>query len=223
MQLISHRGAAGIAEQNSYDAIQKAKAYNPACIEIDVHRTSDGVFIVFHGEIKQTYTGNDRSETFEQLKALHPHLLRLDELLVKDDASCPFMFDIKCNDSIDDLITFLKEATMPSNVFFTAPHIEAIIQLKKAFPTAKTFVAQKFIAGPFKAHQLATKHHLDGVSLSKWWLNPITYRLCIRNQKHLMIYTVDSLLGMKIINKLYDRVMLCTNYPNRFVSAFSKK
>ncbi|NBU33563.1 glycerophosphodiester phosphodiesterase [bacterium] len=222
MSLVSHRGAAGLAHENSWKAISLAKKYNPIFIEVDVHRTSDGVFVMYHGDIKQTYNGNDRPETYDQLKKEIPSLLTLEELLTKDDQGVPFMFDIKCADSVYDLITFLRIHSLPKGSGFTTPHESSLDALKKAFPDSITLISQKYQAGPIRAIELARDRGFSGISLNKWWLGPLPYLMCKFYKKQIMVYTINHKLWMRFAQKLYPNIMLCTNYPDIYRSVYSQ-
>jgi len=216
MSLISHRGAAGLAHENSYESIQLAKKYNPIYIEVDVHRTKDGIFVMYHGDIKQAYNGSDRPETYKQLKATIPTLITLEELLKTDDHSVPFLFDIKCADSVKDLITFFQTHTLPKDSGFTAPHESSLIALKNAYPESLTLIAQKYQAGPIRAIELARDRGFSGISLNKWWLGPLPYLLCKLYKKQIMVYTIDHKVWIKWALRFFPNIMLCTNYPNYF-------
>lgn len=220
MSLVSHRGAAGIAHENSLQAIKIAKTFKPQFIEVDVHRTSDGVFVMYHGDIKQAYNGADRPESLKQLKQSVPTLLTLEELLHKDDHSCPLLFDIKCADSVNDLVTFFQIHSLPKGSGFTAPHETALIVLKKAFPHAITLIAQKYQAGPIRAIELARDRGFSGISLNKWWLGPLPYFMCKYYKKQIMVYTIDHSLWIRFAQKLYPSILLCTNNPNKYRDIF---
>lgn len=220
MSLVSHRGAAGIAHENSWEAITFAKKYKPAFIEVDVHRTIDGVFVMYHGDLKQTYSGKDRAETYTQLKKSIPMILTLEELLNKDDGLVPFMLDIKCADAVHELVMFLKKHTVPKGSGFTSPHESSLLALQKAFPTAITLISQKYQAGPIRAIELARDRGFSGISLNKWWLGPLPYFMCKYYKKQIMVYTINHKVWMRFAQKFYPRIMLCTNYPNIYRDVF---
>ncbi len=48
MQIIGHRGAKGLAPENTILAIEKAIEYKVSIVEVDVRVTKDGVPILFH-------------------------------------------------------------------------------------------------------------------------------------------------------------------------------
>ncbi len=222
MTLISHRGAAGLAAENSIASISAAKKYAPMFIEIDIHCTADMVFVLYHGDIQQTYTGNRRPETYAELKKSIPTLTKLEDLLETDDRTVPFMFDIKCADGIDDLIRYLSNQRLPSPLGFTSPHEEALTKLQQAFPDAITLIAQPYHHGPIAAIELARDKDFSGVSLNKWWLGPLPYLLCRHYKKQLMVYTINHRVWIWCAQKMFPRSMICTNYPDRYRSVISK-
>ena len=61
VEIISHRGAAGLAPENSLEAIKKAVKLNVDKIEIDIHMTSDGEIVVMHDKkVNRTTNGKGR-------------------------------------------------------------------------------------------------------------------------------------------------------------------
>ncbi|NPU98433.1 MAG: hypothetical protein HPY51_14655 [Candidatus Omnitrophica bacterium] len=73
--IIAHRGYSRVAPENTLAAARRALAVNPppAYIEIDLHRSSDGVLVVSHDDNTLRATGVDaliREQTFERLRAL---------------------------------------------------------------------------------------------------------------------------------------------------------
>jgi len=220
MSLVSHRGAAGLAHENSLEAIKRATKYKPVFIETDIHCTTDGVFVMYHGDIKQAYSGKNRPETYLQLKKLVPTLLKLEDLLKEKSVISAYLFDIKCADAIDNLITYFKEKGIPSSVGFTSPHARALYKLEKAFPHSITLISQPYQEGTIKAIELARDRGFDGISLNKWWLGPLPYFLCRHYKKQIMVYTIDNRMWQWIAQTFFPDIMLCTNHPERYRESF---
>ena len=221
MPLISHSGAAGLAPENSLESITIANRYRPVFIEVDVHCTSDGVFVLFHGNIKQTWTGEPRSETYDELKAVHPQLTTLNKAL-KHKTRAPLLLDVKCAANVQDLIKMLQKEAMPSETAFTSPHAVALFALKKAFPNSKTFISQPYHHGPVGAIELARDYGFSGISLNKWWLSPFVSWLTRKYHKEIMVYTIDHSLWIWLAQAWYKHAYICTNYPNRYRKRFPR-
>ena len=73
MQIIAHRGGAGIGLENTLSCIEKGIAYGADVIEIDIHLTKDGHLIVCHDQtVDRTTNGKGKiSEmTLDELRKL---------------------------------------------------------------------------------------------------------------------------------------------------------
>jgi glycerophosphoryl diester phosphodiesterase len=221
MRLVSHRGAGGLAQENSLKAVKIGDTYGPEFIEVDVHRTKDGVFVLHHGDIKRTYLGTPLDETYKELKTKIPTLLTLEEFL-KHDFNSSILFDIKIRNSSDELIKIFKKFQTDS-LAFTSPHVSAMKALNEAFPEAKVYISQPFHEGPYKPIQLARKYSFTGVSLNKWWLGPYPYFACKRSNLEYLNYTVDRSITMRVIAKLFPHIILTTNRPDRYPKHLLKK
>lgn len=221
MRLISHRGAGGLAHENSLRAVQIGDSYSPAFIEVDVHQTRDAVFVMYHGDTKRTYLGTPLDETFAELKKSVPSLLSLEEFL-KHDFKSPILFDIKVKNSTDELIKVFKYSSLKDPAF-TSPHFSPLKKLSNAFPKSKIYISQPFHEGPFRAIQLARKHNFAGVSINKWWLGPYPYFACKRSNLEYLNYTVDRAITMRIIARIFPNVLLTTNRPDRYPKYLLKK
>jgi len=219
MPLISHRGAAGLAHENSLKAIRLAETFKPVFIEVDIHCTADGVFVMYHGDLKQTFTGNRRPESYAELKKQIPTLLKLEDLL-SEKIKTPLMFDIKCSDDAGVLVDFLKRQKVSSTVGFTSPHSEALYALKRAFPYAITLISQPYHHGPIRAIELARDNNFSGISLNKWWLGPIVTLLCRHYNKQIMVYTINHSLWLWAAQTFFRNAFICTNYPDRYRKHF---
>lgn len=221
MRLVSHRGAGGLAHENSLRAAQIGDSYSPEYIEIDINRTKDGVFVVYHGDTRRSYLGLPVDMTYVELKKKVPTTLKLEEFLLYKFKSC-LMLDIKIRNSTEELIELIKKQKLKC-LAFTSPHVPAMRKLKDTFPDAKFFISQPFHEGPFVPIQIAKKYGFTGVSLNKWWLGPYPYFACKRSKLEYLNYTVDRAITMRVIARLFPDVLLTTNRPDRYPKYLLKK
>jgi glycerophosphoryl diester phosphodiesterase len=73
MELMAHRGASGLAPENTLAAFARCLEYAPQWIELDVHASADRAIIVMHdGTVDRTTNGSGAigSLTLAELKAL---------------------------------------------------------------------------------------------------------------------------------------------------------
>lgn len=214
MRFVSHRGAAGIAHENSLAALEAGHAYRPDFIEVDIHRTRDGVFVMYHGDLRKTYAGTVLDETYDGLKARIPTLLTLREFCQKAPRAA-YLFDIKVRTANDELLNEFRKVPRKLIGGFTSPHPLSLAALKELYPDVDYLISQPYTEGPMRPIELARKYGFTGISLNKWWLGPFVYRFCKVNRLKIMVYTVDSKLTMRLIMRFFGDVYLCTNHPER--------
>jgi len=214
MPLISHRGAAHLANANSKEAIQAGDHFKPAYIEIDINCTSDDVLVLYHGSVKRFMHGKKMKESISQVRSRTNDTLLLDELSTLATSS-PYLFDIKIADdaSLLKIEKHIRESSY-KGFSFTSPHEKALKHMKKAFPEALILQSQPYHHGPVSALELARKNNFGGVMLNKWWLTPLVYWLCRAHGKEIGVYTIDSALGMMYTTRFFPRAYLVTNRPH---------
>ncbi len=72
-RVFGHRGASGTHPENTLVSFQAAIERGASAIELDVHRSRDGVIVVFHDDTLERTTngrGTVREQTLEELRAL---------------------------------------------------------------------------------------------------------------------------------------------------------
>ena len=215
MRFISHRGAGGLATENSRRAITLGDSFKPELIEVDLHQTSDSVAVVFHGKIHRGYRGTPLSQTYEQLKSDHPELLTLEELFaLKTDAA--FLLDIKCSDAASQFIKMIKaKRDSRFETAFTGTNAKALMSFSYAFPGARIFLGQPYQKDPFGTIRQARILGFEGISLNKWWLGPLVHLLCRRSNLEIYCYSVKRPLTMRVIKRYFPEVTVITDFPDR--------
>lgn len=222
MTFISHRGAAGIKKENSLDAIKAGHSYKPSYVEVDIHHTKDGQFVIYHGSMKAAYLGKNIDETYDALKNRVPDVLTLKEF-IKNAPVRAYMLDIKIRTANNELIKELKKMPKEMRAVFSSPHPKTLQALKNAFPDSKTFISQPYQEGPIRPLDLARQYNFDGICLNKWWIGPFVVRACRMSNKQILTYTVDRGFTMKVIKKFFPDVTIITNRPDRYKTIFSTR
>ena len=111
--IVGHRGAAGLAPENTLAAIERGIEAGADMVEIDIHLTSDGYLIVCHDQtVDRTTDGEGRicDMTLAQIKRLHVlnawgqaidvSLPTLDEVLTLVSGRCRVLIEIKRTGSL---------------------------------------------------------------------------------------------------------------------------
>ncbi len=58
MDLIAHRGASLVKQENSVESLEYAARIGAVAAECDIRRTSDGIYVIFHDDSLKRLTGN---------------------------------------------------------------------------------------------------------------------------------------------------------------------
>jgi glycerophosphoryl diester phosphodiesterase len=179
VKMIAHRGLSGLEKENTCRAFVAAgnreKYYG---IETDVHRTSDGKYVVIHDEHTKRLAGIDMNiceSTFEQLRNII--LTDLDGSRDKADLRIPSLeeyieickkygkiaiLELKdnfCNNDVDEIIEIIKNLDYFENTIFISFFKNPLIYIRKLYPNHKL----QFLSGEFNndIFELLKENKLD--------------------------------------------------------------
>jgi glycerophosphoryl diester phosphodiesterase len=220
-KIIAHRGASGVALENSPASLKAALALPVSGIELDLRRTKDGKIIILHDEhtgrlAKRRIFAEDA--TLAELQALPlkngEHLLSIDDVLETAGDSHMLYLDIKGGGVAQELVEALARhpgarVTLTSRNY---GELEAIRKLRPNLP----FLARTYVK-PTEVVERAVHLGATGISLNKWLINPYTYHLAKRAGLEVQVYTVNHPWLMRLIAKLYPDVAIYTDHPERFI------
>lgn len=225
--IIGHRGAAGLALENSLASVHAALRYPIDAIEIDIHRSRDGALIVLHDD-DTGRIANQRvriaDATLAELQRLPLHdgheLPTFEQVISVVEGRMPLIIDIKDIGCVDDLARILGEhPTIQAS--FTSLHLGELQHIQAKIPAGDLFVRDR--TNPFRIIQTALRVKARGISLNKWLINPLTYRLARKNGLVVCVYTVNSRMLGKLLRILYPRLIIFTDHPERFVAPTGDK
>ena len=217
-RIIGHRGAAGLALENSPESIKAALTQNIDAVECDVQRTLDGKLVVIHGKTTgRVAQANVRiaDKTLAQLQTIPlkngQRIPTLDQALSML-GSMPVIIDIKDEGSADELLAILAKHPHAQVSFASFKHGE-LARLAAARPDAPIYVLEHF--SPIDIIRHAHSMQARGIGLNKWLMNPLTYYLAKHYGLELFVYTLNSRLLAWFFLKLYPSVNICTDHPER--------
>lgn len=220
--IIGHRGAAGLALENSSDSIRTALSYNIDGIEFDVRRTRDGKLVVLHDRSTwriATKWVSAKKSTLAELQALTlkngQHIPTLDEVLRIIGDQRRVTIDIKNANSADEILRILADHP-EIKVDFTSFHHSELRKLKAALPSCRIYALEHF--SPFEIVRHAYQMKADGISLNMWLMNPLTYHMAKRHGLEMRVYTVNNPLLVRFFRYLYPDVVIYTDHPERFTT-----
>ncbi len=222
MKVIGHRGAAGLALENTLAGFEIATLLGVDAIELDIHCSRDGKLVVVHDPDLRRVTSDVnpltiKGSTLAQIQAVKlkdgSKVLSLDAVF-KITNPVHLIIEIKSERCLQPLIKLLKKNPKRTVTIVSFKHNE-LAKLRTLSPNLTIYASER--TRPIDIIHLTRGLKLDGVCLNYWLLNPLTYWMCRRYNLELLVYTVNSRIIGRMIGFLYPKAMICTDYPERFM------
>lgn len=232
---IAHRGASGLAPENTLSAFRKAVEIGVDAVELDVHKTNDGKIIVCHddrldrttnmnglirdldlSEISKADAGSwfDEKFTGEEIPTLKKSLELMKDSVITvvevkdDDISAEVVNSIEETDSVDRVVVISFHDNVLSEMRQINPYIPTGLLIGGIKRNSSKKRAEKFIRRTLEvgATTLNVSHSLV--------TREFAYEVR-RRGVNLWTWTVDD---VDIMSKLLDYGVcgITSNYPNRF-------
>lgn len=151
--ITGHRGAAGLAPENTLAAIRKGISFNVDRIEIDVQQTADGVVVVRHDEtLNRTTNGKGliKDRTFLEIKKLDAgssfsseykgeKIPSLEEVLQTVNGRCDLVIEIKKGNDfypniVENTIELIEKYNAQDWCIMHSFNIDALVHAHKLMP-----------------------------------------------------------------------------------------
>jgi len=232
IKTIGHRGAAGLAPENTLAAIQKALELKVDRIEIDVHQTADNEVIVLHdislertttgagevkkmklAEIKQFSAGAKFGKEFQSEK-----VPTLSEVLALINGKIPLIIEIKYGNSYypnieKNVLAIVNQHNAKSWCIvhsFKDEVLENIYKLDNTFILHKLFIARFF-------YNLKKNNYISEYSVNYHFVNKRLVKRVHALGKKINVWTVNE---PKLIAKMKRLGVdgIITNFPNIVLS-----
>lgn len=232
MKIIGHRGAAGMALENSLESIHRARKAGVDAIEFDVRLTVDNSFVLSHDPSTKR-TATKKYEIQDETKALLTKLkLRNGELLptieqaLRACKQTHVIIDAKGSGWAKQLVAFLK-VHGTDNISVIAIDHKELAEFKKHMPKVDVYAVQKFHHATeiFETFKIASKSGFKGIDMNFWLLNPLTYWIARRNSLDIIVYTVNHEWIARFLQRLFPEIIFTTDNPSRlqFLKQKSRK
>ncbi len=138
--IVAHRGAWGMAPQNSLDALEDAIAIGCDAIEIDVRRTADGQIVLVHDARVGLRTVNrlDHQKLQSRMKVGQAPLLA--DALKRAAGRILVDVELKEDGYVDDAMDVVRRHLNPGQYVVTSFNEQVLNQVKRHTPEANTGV-----------------------------------------------------------------------------------
>ncbi len=219
MQIIGHRGARGLAPENTIAAIKAGLTCGVDAIEVDVRVTKDSQPVLFHGK-SHRYRGkktNISDITLKELKNNLPDLATLNEAVITVDRNCILMIEIKpdvrCQPIIDQLKMYLRKGWTPADFYLASYDTSILRNCRQQLPEIRRIVLERWsgIRAAYKAHNSRTDH----IAMNHLWLWGGFIRSLQRQEKQLYCYTMNNPTKIRRFER-YGIAGVITDYPDRY-------
>lgn len=219
MYLISHRGAAGLAPENTLEGIKTAKKFKVDAIEVDVRPTKDSRLVLCHDHTLLRKAGNLSNVADMTLRQIQTtvtssgHPIPTLEEAVEEAGKTTLELDLKGDGWAGPLIDILDQHKNSRFMVCSENHSELIRFCVLANGRYETYASAWGHA--FDALYLAKRAKLTGVSLSYGLFNPVTYAYARKAGLKMIMSAINQPFAFRLMHRLYPNAMITTDFPDK--------
>lgn len=220
MKIIGHRGAKGLAPENTRQSLLKALEHHVDEIEFDLRVCKDNVVVLHHNADVRI---NDQKLTiretdFKDLQALDLELLTLIEALEILRGKVIAHIEVKSRQPVEPIVDVVRTALKSGNYSSEQIRIgslsqKVLVQLRRALPTIQLIVIEPWsgMRATWRAKQVQTKY----LSMNHRWLWRGFIEPLSRRGWQLYCYTLNNPAKAKRFAH-YGLYGVITDYPDLF-------
>lgn len=228
----AHRGAAGLAPENTPAGYELCLQWQPDFIELDVQRSRDGHLVVIHDPtLKRTTngTGHVKDHTLAELKALDAgswfdsryagqQIPTMQEVIQQVRGRVKLAVEIKYGSLMYpgmelELLDLIKQEGMLEDVLFSSFNWESMRLIKQAEPRATTQVIAYGHCHDFVP--LAVRYGASYIAMQHHYVTRAAIEAAEKAGLHVNAWTVDDAAEMSEYANMGVHV-ITTNRPDRF-------
>lgn len=215
MLIIGHRGARGLAPENTKASLQKALEQMVDMIEFDVRVTKDGVPILHHDQKLLDASGNNLSLAnydFKGLKNHKPDLMSLEEALKNFAGQIPLYIEVKGGEQAGPIARVIKKYRH-NKLFIGSKSQKTLRELHKLLPDIPKIVIESWSG--LKAVRRAREVDTRILNMYRWVLWSGFISAMKRRNYELYVYTLNDPKKARRWEK-YGLAGVVTDFPDRF-------
>ncbi len=229
MLIIGHRGAAGLAPENTLEAMQAGVENGADILEFDIRLTRDNVMVLVH-DFHTLRTHHKASiisrKTYAELQELfsdHRQITRIEEVLDRYFGTVLLNIELKTRSSAELLVKllkkkYIKKASDWENIMISSFKVGELLRIRRLEKRANLALLQSDNPFMFVAYHRFVK--FTAVGFHRLYLNPLALEIAHRANVFTYTYTIDRPAAISHLTSLgIDGVV--TNYPDKFSAALS--
>lgn len=222
MKIIGHRGARGLAPENTIAGLKKALEYHVDEVEFDLRVTKDQIVVLHHDRFVTGSNGSKYGITnylYQELKHHKPDLTTFSEALGCINNKVRPYIEVKPNEPVELIIKVLHEHIgsmyAAEDLLLASKSQKTLRQLHAALPAVPKIVIEPWsgLRAIHRAHQVDTKF----ISMNQLWLWRGFITAMSRRGWKLYAYTLNNPVKVKRWAN-YGLYAIVTDYPDRFKS-----
>jgi glycerophosphoryl diester phosphodiesterase len=219
-KIIGHRGAKGLAQENTLISLKKALEYGIDEIEFDVRVTKDNVPVLAHDPVVYSLSGKKfhiRKHTVAELNQFTSGIPTLQEALETIDRRVKILIEVKPRVPVAPVISIVRNMLAagwhPEDLSFCSFSQRTLLALQKELPQIKKVVNQDYsvLIGLYRARQLGTKH----ISMDQQYLWAVPVALLKKRGYELYSYTLNNPQKARRLIR-HGLAGVITDHPERY-------
>ncbi|MBI3889513.1 glycerophosphodiester phosphodiesterase [Candidatus Saccharibacteria bacterium] len=230
MLIIGHRGAAGLAPENTMESLRAGVAAGVDILEFDIRLTKDNIPVVIHNATT-TKTHNTRivvaKHTLSELEAmeLFPTIPTLEDVLDEFFGSILLNIELKVKGSATIVMDLLKRRYIKRkkdwhNILLSSFRAKELLRARAM--SAHVPLAMLHDQNPFLFIAYERRLHLSAVGFHRLYVNRLAVEIAHRIGLFCYAYTVDRPYGAFILSSQTNIDGIVTNKPDIILSELKK-
>lgn len=216
MLIIGHRGAAGLAPENTLDSLRAGFDAGADILEFDVHVTIDGVPILSHNA--RLHGKPIRKHTLSQLRK-SGDITTLDDVLKTFYGKVLLNIELKQATSVSNVVDcvapYIRHKTDWDDVIFSSFRLTVLRQIRSICKYANLALLHHVNPFLFMVHHKQLQ--LSAVGFHRLHVNPLALAVAQKLGIFTYVYTVDRTdTAKRLARRHIDGIV--TNYPDRIAS-----
>lgn len=220
MRIVGHRGARGLAPENTIASLNKALGYKVDEIEIDLRVTKDGFVILHHDAAVTDPNGLQlliKHHSYEELIKHKKDMITFEEALDCINRQVALYVEIKPGEPVQPIVQIFKQylanGWLASDFKIASFSQNILLDLQAELPGIDTIVNEKWsgVRASRRARELNTKY----ISMNQRWLWSGYIQAVKHSGYHLYTYTLNDKKKARKWQQ-HGLYAVVTDYPDRF-------
>ncbi len=227
MKVIGHRGAAGLALENTIESIEAAISAGVDAIEFDIRLTHDKHLVLCHdkhlGRVSRV-SHHVHEHPLAKLKKVSLHngqkIATLAEA-IKFAGNTPLLIEGKDGSWARPLARLLEIQKSQSGFRVISFNHQELFTFSLLMPNIPVYALEG--TKPFDVIRAAHVLGFAGIDINFWLLNPLTYLMARYHKLDIIVYTVNKPWIARFLRILYPNISITTDVPDQLQFLRKKK